>query len=312
MLLRDDAALNLLAKAILLTFPCLGIILGSWGFIWGALMLLAVFLVGFRSGLPAAALFLLIGYAAALIFFGAEAFNIMSLVPLAGLLAVFGWQQHWPMNMIFFWGAALAAVFGIIPTLLLMGQGFSTLNANEIINATVQQYQAAGLLTIMQEQGITEVHLRDALQQGLDLYTLILPGIAALIAIVEFLLVLYIGNRWIFQDYKGVPFIRWRLPWYAIWGAVLGIAFYLLGDQFSWTFLRGLGINLMFVYGALTFVLGTAVFVHFLQSLKIHRFWKVTFVIIAFAYLFFSVIGLIIVGLFDMVFNFRRLPEEEA
>lgn len=310
MLLRDDVALNFLARAILLTFPWLGIVLGSWGFIWGALMLLAVFLVGFRSGLPIAALSLSIGYAAAVIVFGASAFSMMSLVPLAGLLGVFGWQEHWPRQKTFFWGAALAAVLGIIPTLLLMGQGLSTLNVNEIIKATIQQYEASGLLTIMQEQGITEVQLRDVLQQGINLYTLILPSIAALIAIAEYGLAFHLGNRWFFQDKRGTPLVRWRLPWYAVWGAVFGIACYLIGDQFSWTVLRGLGINIMVVYGALTFVLGTAVFVHVLQLLRIPRFLKFVIVIVSFMYIFFSVIGLIMIGLFDMVFNFRRLPEE--
>lgn len=310
MLLRDEVALNYLAGVILLTFPWLGIVLGTWGFIWGALMLLAVFLVGRRRGLPIAMLFLLIGYLAPLLVFGATAFNLMSLVPLAGLLGVLGWHKHWPVRVTFFWSAALATVLGTIPTLSFMVQGLSALTASDMINSKVQQYQASGLLAVVQQQGITEVQVRDVLQQWIHIYALFLPSFAALIALVEFGFVFYFARIWFNEDEGRIPFTRWRLPWYAVWGAVLGIAFYLLGDQFSWTVLRVLGINLMAVYGALTLVLGASVFVYLLQSPRIPRFLKFALIITSFIYFFFSVVSLIMFGLFDLVFNFRRLPEE--
>ncbi|MFZ3130795.1 MAG: DUF2232 domain-containing protein [Desulfosporosinus sp.] len=310
MLLRDEVALNYLAGAILLTFPWLGIVLGTWGFIWGVLMLLAVLLVGRRRGLPIAALSLLIGYVAPLIVFRSTAFNLMSLVPLAGLLGVLGWHKHWPVRVTFFWSAALATVLGTIPTLPFMVHGFSALTASDMINTTVQQYQASGLLAVMQQKGITEVQVRDLLQQGIHIYALILPGLAGLVALVEFGFAFYLGRIWFNKDEGRIPFMCWRLPWYAVWGAVLGIACYLLGDQFSWTVLRVAGINIMVVYGAITLVLGASVLVYLLQSPRIPRFLKFALIIASFMYLFFSVVGLIMFGLFDLVFNFRRLPEE--
>lgn len=128
-------------------------------------------------------------------------------------------------------------------------------------------------------------------------------------ALVEFGLVFYFVRIWL-KDEQRIPFTRWRLPWYAVWGAVLGIAFYLLGDQFSWPNLRIVGINLMVVYAALTLVLGVSVFVFLLHSPKIPRFLKLAFIIASFIYLFFSIVSLIMFGLFDLLFNFRRLPEE--
>ena len=310
MFLRDEVALNYLAGAILLTFPWLGIVLGTWGFIWGTLMLFAVFLVGLRRGLSIAVLSLLIGYGAALLVFGATAFDLMSLVPLAGLVGVLGWHKHWPVRVIFFWGAALAAVIGTIPTLSFMVQGLSDLTASEMIDSTVQQYQASGLLAVIQEQGITEVQVRELLQQGIHIYALTLPSFAALVALVEFGFVFYFVRIWFNEEERRVPFTRWRLPWYSVWGAVLGIAFYLLGDQYAWTFLRVLGINLMVIYGALTLVLGASLFGYLLQSPKIPRFLKFLLIVASILYLFFSVVSLMMFGLFDLVFNFRRLPEE--
>lgn len=310
MFVRDEVAMNYLARIILLTFPLLGVILGTWGFIWGALMLVAVFLVGLRKGLPITALSLLIGYTAALIVFGTSVVNLMSFVPLAGLLGVLGWHKRWPVRVTFFWGATLAAVLGVIPTLSFVMEGFSDIAVNDVINSTVLQYQTSGLMAMIQQQGITEVQFRELLQEGIHLYTMVIPGFAALIALVEFGFVFYFVRIWFNKGEERIPFTRWRLPWYAVWGAVIGIAFYLLGDQFSWINLRIVGVNLMVIYGVLTLVLGVSVFLFLLQSPKIPRILKLALILAGIIYLFFSVVSLIMFGLFDLLFNFRRLPEE--
>ncbi|GAB6153410.1 DUF2232 domain-containing protein [Desulfosporosinus burensis] len=309
MFISDELAQDYLAGAILLTFPWVGIVLGTWGFLWEALMLLAVFLVGLRKGLPRAVGFLLIGYLA-IIVFGVSALNQLGFVPLAGLLGVLGWQKRWPVRVTFFWGAALAAIIGALPSLSYVMQGFDAKTVGDLINSTVQQYQASGLLVVMQQQGITEEQIRDLLQQGIQFYVLVIPSIAAIISIVEFGFVYYIMRRWLKDEGGWIPFTHWRLPWYAVWGAVLGIACYLLGDYFAWPFFRGLGINLMVVYGALTLVLGTAVYLHILKSPRIPRFLKWLIIISSFIYFFFTIVSIIMFGLFDLVINFRRLPEE--
>ncbi len=310
MYISDELAQDYLAGAILLTFPWVGIFWGTWGFFWEALMLIAVFLVGRRKGLPRAVIFLLGGYIAAGVAFGIIALNQMGFIPFAGLLGVLGWQKRWPVNVTFFWGATLAAILGAVPTLPFVIQGFDLKTVSDLINSTVQQYQASGLLVVMQQQGVTETQLRALLEQGIQLYLLVVPSIAALIAILEFGVVYYIMRRWLKDDGGWTPFTRWRLPWYAIWGAIVGIGCYLLGDQFSWPAFRGLGINLMVIYGALTLVLGTAVYLYLLKSPKIPRVLKWILIISSFIYFFFTVVSIIMFGLFDLVFNFRRLPEE--
>ena len=310
MFLSDKTVANNLAGALVLTFPMLGIAWGTWGFIWEVFMLLAVFLVGRHRGLAFVAIFLLLGYGAPLIVYGVTAFDQMSFVPLAGLLGVLGWSKHWPVRVSFFWGAAVAAVLGAIPTLSFVSIGFDAKTASDMVNLLLKQYQDAGFMAAMQQQGITELQFRDILQEVVHFYALIIPSLAAIIAFIEFGLVFYSVRRWFKDDEGRIPFSRWRLPWYAVWGAVLGIIYYLLGDQFSWIFIRGLGINLMVVYGALTLVLGTAVYLYLLQSTKIPRFFKWALVVTSLLYFYFSVVSLIMFGLFDLVFNFRRLPEE--
>lgn len=208
-----------------------------------------------------------------------------------------------------FWSSVIAAILGVIPTLLFAGQGIDAKSVTEIINSMVQQYKASGLLSAMQQQGISEVQLRQLMQEGIQFYVMILPTFAVLQALLEYAFVFYFFRRWLNPQGR-IPFARWKLPWYAVWGAVLGIAFYLLGDQYSWAALRGLGINLMVIYGAVTLILGISVYSYLLRSPKIPRFLKWILILASVIYFYFSVLTIILFGLFDLVFNFRRLPEE--
>ncbi|MBP1759910.1 MAG: putative rane protein [Firmicutes bacterium] len=310
MFISDELAQDYSARAVLLTFPWVGIIMGTWGFFWEVILLFAVFIVGRSKGVFTAALFLVIGYIVSLIVFGVTALNYLGFVPLAGLLGVFGWQKNWPVRVTFFWSAALAGILGAVPTLAFVVQGFDANTASILIDKTIQQYQASGLLEVMQQQGINEVQVRDLLHQGIQIYALVIPSIIAIISIIEFGFVFYIMRRWFKGKVEWIPFTHWRLPWYAVWGAVLGIASYLLGDQFSWPVIRGLGINLMVVYGALTLVLGVSAYLYLLQSPRIPRFLKWALILVNFIYFMFSFVSIIMFGLFDLVMNFRRLPEE--
>lgn len=101
MFLRDEVAVSYVAGAILLTFPWLGIVWGTWGFFWSVFVLIAVFLIGFRKGLLIASVLSVIGYVVPLIVFGSTPLSQMSFVPLAGLLGVYGWKR-WPVQVTFF------------------------------------------------------------------------------------------------------------------------------------------------------------------------------------------------------------------
>lgn len=310
MFMSDELAMNYIAIAILVAFPWLGIALGTWGFIWEILILLAVFYVGRRRGVFMASAFIAFGYATALISTGVTSLSIMGFVPLAGLLAIFGWSKHWPIRVSFFWSAALAGVLGAAPTLSFVMNGINVSEVTDFTNLVIQQYQTTDLTAMLQQQGVTQVQFQDTLHQVIGFYFQILPGLASIVSLAEFGLVFYFIRRW-FKDNEGrIPFSQWRLPWYAIWGAILGIAFYLIGDQYSWLPLRGVGINLIVVYGAVTLVLGVSVYLSVLLSPRIPRLLKLGIIVITVFYTFFGVFSLMMFGLFDLVFNFRRLPED--
>ncbi len=88
----------------------------------------------------------------------------------------------------------------------------------------------------------------------------------------------------------------------------LAIASYLLGDIFQWVILKNFGINLMLVYGAVALVLGSAIFISFLQKPWVSNFFKFILLFSSFLYFQITAFVLIVMGLLDMVVDFRRRP----
>ncbi|MHB8125074.1 MAG: DUF2232 domain-containing protein [Desulfitobacteriaceae bacterium] len=307
MFISDKKTLDYLTAAMILYLPWIGTAWSMWGWIWEIIILLALLRVGLRKGLKWASILLIAGYGLAVLSFRLPGLEKMGFVPWAGLVCIIGWKKDWPQRVTVFWSIVAAGLLGAIPTLGFQGFGIQT---QEFINSMMTQYKSIILHTAMQEQGITEIEVRTMFEQGFNIYEMIIPSLAAISSVIEFGLIYYFFVRWIVHSGKGrVPFSYWCLPWYAVWGAIVAFICYLLGDQFSWVLLRSFGLNLMVVYAAVALVIGTSVYFFFLQSPHIPRFLKWVLVLGNIFYFLFSLISVILFGLFDLVFNFRRLPE---
>ena len=310
MFLKDEDALGFLALAILLIFPALGIALEFWGFIWVALLSAAVLLAGRKIGLERTAILSLLGYLVPFLIYGTEAIELLSLVPLAGLITLWGWRQNWRGNVTFFWSAVGVVVLAIVLALPFMAQGSAALPVDEMAELALQEYRSSDTVALWQQQGLSEAQLRELLQKTMGMFTLILPGFAALLSLISFGFAVLVTERFLPRSEKRVPFIHWRLPWYAVWGIIIGLGFYLAGDQFSWTLMRSAGINILVIYGGVTFVLGFAVCACMLQSSAMPGWLKIMAVLAGVFFIYLTAIGLIMCGLLDLVVNIRRLPEE--
>jgi uncharacterized protein YybS (DUF2232 family) len=98
------------------------------------------------------------------------------------------------------------------------------------------------------------------------------------------------------------------LPWYSIWGLITGLALTLAGDHFSWLPAAQTGKNLLFVLSWLYLVLGLSVAVYFFRKINIAWPIKLILLVLALAYLPFSMVVVILLGVTDPLVNFRRLP----
>ncbi len=310
MYVSDQKTSNFLAILALVVGPWVGVSRGAWGWMLDVLLLLAVFWIG-RNGREKefrwAALFLVLGYGIALALNGFSSLEHFGFVPWAGLVTLWAMKSRFPQRDTIFWSLVAAGLAGVIPALSLLHQGIQQESIQSLIQTMVDQYRQAGLIENLQQQGLSEVDVRSLLETALRYIILLTPGMAAISGIVEWAAVYYFFARWyptLGREYR--PFTLWALPWYAVWGMNLAVASYLLGDQFQWLFLRSFGINLMLVYGVVALVLGSAIFAFFLKSPWMSRLLKFILIFSSLIYFQVTVIGLTLLGLFDLVLNFRR------
>lgn len=144
-----------------------------------------------------------------------------------------------------------------------------------------------------------------------ELWEFYLPGqfivIAAFNAVVMYLLAVLILRRWNFS-YPLPVFPTLYLPWYSIWGLIIGFGFILLGDWVS-PQLAKVGKNILLVLITLGCVMGLSVAVFYYRKIKLALPLKLIFLFLAVSYLPISLTVLFVLGTTDPLLNYRRLPE---
>lgn len=312
MYISDQKATHGLAIFALLVGPWYGVSSESGGWLLEVALLIAALWIGRSMGFRMMTVGLALGYGAALLAGGGFSSLIqISFIPWVSLLTIWGIQQGWPRKANFFWSLALVGILGFLPIIPTIQQGMGSDLMQEITRSMMTQYRESDMLTTLSQQGIDETDMEKYVQQFIQYVFLFIPGLAALGAMSKYGIVYYFFARWF--PLKGQPFPLFssiRLPWYAIWGINLGIVSYLIGDQWSFEGLRVLGMNLMMVYAFLAFVLGSSIFIYYLRSPRLSGFLKGILIISGFIYFQVMVISLILLGLFDLVFNLRRIPED--
>lgn len=312
MYMSDQRTSNFLAILALVVGPWVGVSREAWGWMLDVLLLLSVLWTGRtrrENGFRFAAIFLALGYGIAFALNGVSSIESFGFVPWAGLVTAWALKENFPQRATVFWSLIAAGMAAIIPALSLLHQGIPQESIQGLIQSIVDQYRQSGMIETFQQQGLSEVEIRSLLEQVVNTIILITPGLAAILGVVEWGAVYYFFARWFPEpglEYRS--FTLWRLPWYAVWGMNLAVASYLIGDQYQWMTLRSFGINLMLVYGAVALTLGSTIFSFYLKSPWISRLLKVVLIISSLIYIQVTVVCLTLLGLFDLVLNFRRLP----
>lgn len=308
MYVSDERALKFISLILLILLPGLGV-WWTWGLIWDLLIIIALFTAGRHHKIGLVASVLVLGYGVPLIFFGFESISSMSFVPWAGLVALYGLKHLWPERKTLGWSLSLAGLLGALSMLPFYQPLMEETWIKELVATFLEQYETAGLLTSLQQQGMSSGQLSAALEQFFTIYFTISPALVALLGCFTLGLVYLFARRWFLPGRdKAIAFTRWQLPWHMVWFVILALAAYLLGSQLTWDWLISLGINLMVVFGTAALLLGISLYTYFLRSPKVPRLLKWITVFINIFYLLFSIVTLILFGIFDIVFNFRGLP----
>lgn len=108
-----------------------------------------------------------------------------------------------------------------------------------------------------------------------------------------------------------VPFSRWRLPWYIIWGVIAGLALMLAGDEAGAAGMTQAGQIILWVTGFILAVLGASVTSFYLKKWLSSRAARLVVVagLVIFANIF-TVVALVTLGLTDTILNIRRLSAD--
>jgi len=157
---------------------------------------------------------------------------------------------------------------------------------------------------------ITEEMARQMLNAYVDGVLLLIPGAFALFGIFAAVTNYVISQKVLSKLGKFIqplpPFTQWKMPWWGIYGLILGLVFNVAGNWKDNELLGRIGINIINVYWILFFVLGMSL-VFYLQNRyfpgKMFR-WFLIFIIV----LFYSSIAyiVIIVALIDTFYDFRQ------
>lgn len=269
-----------------------------WDMRTGSLALVVATILMMLLATPARGLFLVLEYG------------------LTALIYGYAFKKSLPVGRTLLFGSLAAAVGAVTVFFLSIWiTGFSLQQLHAQLQATVEQtmelYRSLGALDIFAQRGVSEEQLRSTLGQMVTLSISLLPGIMVVSALANALLS-FLLSRKILQKMRikltaVPPFTTWRLPWYFIWGFILGLGSLLLGDYAQINLLKLVGQNILLVYLPVFFIIGLAIVKYYTQKVQISPFFKVFLVVLALLYIPMAVMSLMFLGMFDTLFNYRRL-----
>ena len=230
--------------------------------------------------------------------------------PWAGVLLFILREKGMTIGQSMFWSLILAALVSALPTVPATVQALQPDILQQRIEENIQLYEQSGTIQAFEKQGLSRSEFEGYLTSAVPVYYRLLPALAGILGMLEIGLG-YLVFRFARRKYqKNIPFALWRLPWYTVWLAIIGVSMYLGGDYFGNNILNIVGMNIMLIISVISVILGISCASYFFQHPKIPRvlYWVAIFVAVFFTY--YVLLALLFIGLFDLVLNFRRIPEK--
>jgi len=213
--------------------------------------------------------------------------------------------------------AAISTVLVITITMLVGQVGIEQQKQAlfETVDRTINIYEDYGMMKQFEDQGIDQEELRTMLTNMVKLFIRILPAFliigSVFSAITHFIIARIALKRLGHEIPRFSPFSEWHLPWYTIWGLIVGWMSYLLGDIYNQDIWRILGQNIMVTYGLILFVLGLSVIVYYMRKYNLSRILRLVIFLMAVIMLNGFIVATIFIGMFDLVADHRKLNKRQ-
>lgn len=263
-----------------------------------------------------------LGVAGILIFALSQPLQAVFLILQFGALALFygiAFQKKLKPTVTLLVGTVIAVISLLLVIALIMGLfGLDAIDFAKQLQAsiepTIQLYDKLGLFNQSGGQtGYTAEYARDLLASFTNAITLVIPALLVIwalsTAILNYLLAQVVLVRLKIEIPVLSPFREWRLPWWIIWGFIMGFAVYLVGDHNGLLLLSQVGANIMMIYVPVLFVLGLSVLSFFIGKYLPSKGARLLILFMAILFFNFVFVAVLSVGIFDLVFNYRRLEK---
>lgn len=202
-------------------------------------------------------------------------------------------------------GLFLSAKFLNIP----IGGLFGELDG--AVQYTIDFYRRTGMLESLVNQGITREQLEATLSGIIDFLKLLLPGIlisaSIIAAFINYLVAEKILKRLQLIEEGLPPFRHWQLPWYFIWGVIIGLAFWQVGDYYGLDLASRVGINVLYIYIPLLAGNGIAAIAYVFHKYRLSLLIKIIFAFVLLINPPLVLVFIIMFGLFDPFINYRQV-----
>lgn len=252
-----------------------------------------------------------------LIFLFSSPFSALGLViHIGGVALVYGYCFHKKLKPSI---TVLLGIVVLISSLILMfflmaavtGVGISGYGEmlDQSVQSSIELYKSIGLLD--PAQGITEESLREMMDTLWKTIITLLPGFVVFYgiswSIINYILAQKILARF---DIEVIPFPKfrdWKLPWWIVWGFILGMGLNMGGFYLQNRTMTIIGDNIMLVYKPILLVMGLALIAYYihhrLRGEMMYKLMLMLFLVFLSPLSSNLVLGLALV---DLLFNLRK------
>ena len=212
--------------------------------------------------------------------------------------------------------SVFSAIVLLLVSLALMG--FSMEAVQESMNQAsadmIALYESTGIMdTLMQQSGLTKAQFLDMMQQVAKVSMRILPAVLivgqCVMSAITCFLTMQVLKRLKIRIPRMHGFSHFILPINSVWGLITVWAIWLASDYFdaAGSLFTTAALNCLIIFAVALFIDGLAVLTYWFSMMKVSVFTKVFTGILAVIFFTGFVTAAVILGLADLLFDFRRL-----
>ena len=243
--------------------------------------------------------------------------GVLLLVNLGGMALAYGYcfkYQLSPLRALLI-GTVTAAISTVATIILSSAVANLPLNQfmveiTQAMDQVFKMYREMGVLDKILPPGVTAAQYQ---AQMITMLKILIPGAfvaaAMIMALINYVIARKILIRLKYEIPAMPPFRDWHFPWYVVWGVILALSCWLSGRYLNNSVLTSIGQNILYIYSFLLLISGLSVAVFFWKNHGLAPSMKALAIIGLVMFASFAFYFLMIIGLFDPLFDYRRFAK---